>query len=214
MIEKCKNDNINDINNFSKIPDENFNVNIEKSELNLKYLNNFQIINQKISGLLTYCGYNLEPIKANLYYIENKKILLRFNINASVNNGFCDEIGIINESKIFIPQYILSYKGKIEDKFLNKFISDNINAISQQSDSPLQISDNDDAIIGYCFSMKYIELTKNKQIKEIKEEQNLNENNESKNENELNGINQNNNSNDITNNLYEQIAKKYKNIDY
>ena len=172
MIQKLISNN-NKVNKIEEISMEECKIRIEKKNIDLKYFNNFQIINSKISGLLTIAGYNYEQIKADLYYIGNNKILLRFNDKITINNSFCDEIGIINETKIFIPQNILFYLGKIDDFFLKKFLKENIKTISEQCDLPLKIKDNNDSIVGYCFSIKYIDLIKSKEEEEIKENQNL-----------------------------------------
>ena len=190
MIPKFKS-NQNKLNEIEEIFQVECKIKLKKYNIDLKYFHNFQIINSKVSGLLTIAGYNYNQIKADLYYIGDNKILLRFNKNISLNNSICDEIGIINETKIFIPQYILYYSRKIEDSFLNKFLSENIKTISEQSNLPLKIFDNNNDILGYCFSIKYISLIKSQGDENIKENQNLIEKNNNNDENELNNDIQN-----------------------
>ena len=86
--------------------------------MKLNFFSNFQIVTNKIIGKLMNLEYNLNLIKADLYFIGNNKLLLSF-----TNQISCDEIGFINEQNLFIPEYILYYtKNNVEVLKLNTFI--------------------------------------------------------------------------------------------
>ena len=188
------------------IYEENFKVKIDKNELDIKYLCNFQIINQKIFGLLMAIVGDLDLNKCELYQIGNEKLLLKF------PNGICDEIGIINNKNIFIPEYILYSKSKKEMDVLtlNTFFKKNFNNISEKKDKPLPITDIDKSLIRYCLSIEYITQLKMKQ--EINENTNSiniandeDENIVNSHTSETNGHNNINNQNNTNQNKYIRV---------
>ena len=189
-------------NKLDNISQENFKVKTDKSELNITYFCNFQIINQKIFGLLMTIVEDLDLNKCDLYQIGNEKFLLKF------PNGICDEIGIINDKNIFIPEYILYSNKEINDLTLNIFFKTKFNTTSKNNDKLLPIKDKDKSLIGYCLSIEYTTQLKMKQ--EIKENSNAinvgndedeNENNSNSPTSKTNGHNNiNNQNNTIQNN--------------
>ena len=192
---------------IENIYQENSIIKIGENICDMKFLCNFQFVNHKI--IKSLMALHNEYI-IDLYYIGNNKLLLRF--PETMNNIFCDEIGIINENKIFIPQFILYYKSKIENSLLNKFLIENSdNIFKDNDDSYLKILDKNNFVIGYCFSIEY--------LKKKKEEESNGNQNMVKDENKIGSSLQNINNlnkesistNSITNeqkiNLYEQLAK-------
>ena len=179
------------------ISQENYTLKLEKNKIcELKFLFNYQIINEKAFELIKTLFSDISQYKIDLYIIENNKILLRFS-DLAENNSLCDEIGIINENKIFVLQNILYYTMKIDEESLNKFISENSENISKDNDFPLKISDKNKCIIGYCFSMEYLINKKetekannilNEDEAEHKDDENENENGITDEENEINII--------------------------
>ena len=179
------------------ISQENYTLKLEKNKIcELKFLFNYQIINEKAFELIKTLFSDISQYKIDLYIIENNKILLRFS-DLSENNSLCDEIGIINENKIFVLQNILYYTMKKDEESLNKFISENSENISKDNDFPLKISDKNKCIIGYCFSMEYLINKKetekannilNEDEAEHKDDENENENGITDEENEINII--------------------------
>ena len=102
----------NSINTISKIIDEitqeEYNVKIEENLVKIKFFTNFQIINQKIQGLLNILGYDANTIKADMYILGNEKILLSFQ-NQKISKGMCDEFGFINQQNIFSQKFLFYY---------------------------------------------------------------------------------------------------------
>ena len=199
------------------ISQENCKVKIDKDELDIKYLCNFQIINQKIFGLLMSIVEGLDLNKCELYHLDNEKLFLKF------PNGICDEIGFINDKNIFIPEFILYSQKEIDILTLNKFFFEKFNNISENKDKPLPIKDIDKNLIGYCFSLEYITQFKMKQ--EINENTNaINiENDEDENisnspisetngHNNINNQNNTNHNNHIRINSFLEKNKNNKNI--
>ena len=140
---------------IENIYQENSIIKIGENLCDMKFLCNFQIVNHKINKSLMALLKDTNEYIIDLYYIGNNKLLLRF--PETMNNIFCDEIGIINENKIFIPQYVLYYINKIEDSVINKFLSKNFNNFSEDSHKlHIQIFDSNKFIMGYCFSMTYL----------------------------------------------------------
>ena len=129
---------------------------LEEKLINIKYFSDFLIVNSMINNKLMNLQNNLPEIKADLYYIGNNKLLLSF-----PNQISCDEIGIINEQNLFIPEYILYYtKNNVEVSKLNTFIKNLFN--NDFTSKP--IYDVDKLLIGYCFPKN--ELNKKIELKE------------------------------------------------
>ena len=122
---------------------ESYKIKLKDKLTDIKFFLNFQILNSKICGKLMDLEYNFTPIKADLYYLRNNKLLLSFQ-----NQISCDEIGFINEQNIFIPEYILYYeKNNIDITKLNLFKENYFNNNSKNE----LIYDNK-TLVGYCFS--------------------------------------------------------------
>ena len=149
------------------ISQKDIKVNIEGKNIDLKFYPNFQIVNEKIYGLLRLLGYELIQNKIYFYFIGNNNVFLKFQ-----NAHFCDEIGFINEQNIFINEFIIYYKTDIDISSLNYFFKNQFNKDSEQKD--VYILGNKNTPIGYCFSMKH--LNDNKENQQEQEQDNENQN--------------------------------------
>ena len=89
----------------------------------LSYPYNNHIINRKIFELLKKENYilNGDMNEVKLFFIGRKKILSKFPENNVLNNKV-DEIGVIKNKGIFIPEYILKYENNISMDILNIFL--------------------------------------------------------------------------------------------
>ena len=115
------------------------------------------MINSKIYELLKKEGFFNDLIKkAELYFIGNKKILLLFAYKREIDKDI-DEIGIINEKGIFIPEFIL--ERNIRDIIfdlgtLNKFFKiDFLNLLTNQKNNCEIMSNN--IALGKCYKLRY-----------------------------------------------------------
>ena len=111
IIKSLPNEYINKINKKEKF-DKNKLFNYEKKETkdNLSYTYNNYIINAKVYELLISLGYKLNESmkKFELYFIGYNKILLIFSNKIQANKDI-DEIGYINKSEIFIPEFLIKF---------------------------------------------------------------------------------------------------------
>ena len=149
-------DKINKIdkNNFDKTKTCVYETNKFNDNINYYYNNN--IINVEIYDLLKELGYKVidSLIKLDLYFIGSNKILLFFP-NKNDINEYRDEIGIINEKGLFIPEFIIDYNKKdISPDNLNNFIKYNLMNFSKRMDiKNLEIINNKKEKIGDCFKL-------------------------------------------------------------
>ena len=182
-------------------------INIEEKNIDLKLYTNFQIIDQKIFGLLNILEYSYNPNKSDLYFIGNNNMLLRFQ-NQQIINSICDVIGSLNEQNIFIPEYIFYYnKENIDISSLNLFFINKFNKDPKREN--IYTLGSEDSPIGHCYSLNYLKgiEEQNKNLETNKENQNM-ENNEEKEDKNISKIsgnqndneNNSNNSNDDNNN--------------
>ena len=197
-----QNENIELEKNIDDISLIEYKLKIKEEIVNIKLFNEFQIINTKIFSLLMNLDYNINPIKMDLYFIGNKKLLLR-NSNKQMYNVICDEIGLINENNIFIPEYILYYTKITKINSLNFFFKNKFQNGTIIKDSPLEIFEEKNSLIGYCISLIYLNDVKNEDPNDEnqndiknelfqKEKKDSQSNDENDNENIINDNNLNN----------------------
>jgi len=160
IIKSLPNEYFNKINKKEKF-DKNKIFNYEKKETkdNLSYTYNNYIINTKVHELLISLGYKLnESVKKyELYFIGYNKILLIFS-NKFLANKDIDEIGYINKSEIFIPEFLMKFN---ENKFsytdLNTFLKkDFSNFISDKISEQCKMKDVRNYTFGQCYKVKDI----------------------------------------------------------
>jgi len=157
-LNKIKNKNLKDFN--KKIDKFNY----EKKKLITKkekrFLNNIQIINNKIYTQLNDLKYELEDsiIECHLYFIGNKKLLLLF--KSQIGSEIFDEIGFINKENKFIPEYLFDYEEKnisleiLNDFFSKKFVSFCLD--SQKVNEELIYKNN--LTFGFCYKINIPKL--------------------------------------------------------
>ena len=125
---------------------------IDDNRREIKYLINNQIINYKIYELLISLGYDISnQIKnADLYFIENNKLVLLFEFS---NSKETTEIGYINNENIFIPEFIIyNNENDISTKALNNFLLNYFSKFKyNKSQNPIQFNYNNSNI--YCYKL-------------------------------------------------------------
>ena len=157
MIQKIINKNIDENEKLIKDIFYNFfQMKSKKREMDLKFPTNFQIIDENIYRLLMEIKYIImNPIKMDLYFIGNNKLLLKKS-DKFKNNNICDEIGFINNQNVFIPEYILYYKKDINISSLNLFLKEKFIKESVHKNKHIKIEDDNESVIGFCFSLNNI----------------------------------------------------------
>ena len=160
IIKHLPSEYINKINKKEKF-DKNKLFNYEKKEVkdNINYTYNNYIINSKVYEFLTSLNYKLNDSvkKYELYFIGYNKILLIFSKKFDANRDI-DEIGYINKSGIFIPEFVLKFEiRKFSYIDLNTFLRNNFsNFISDKINEQCKMKDNKNNIIGQCYKVKDI----------------------------------------------------------
>ena len=159
IFENLSNDYINKINEKKNFKNISFEYEIKESNLKMSYPYNNHIINSKIYELLT--KYNNEKNnsikKAELYYLGYNKILLSFQKDKQIYKDY-DQIGYINESEIFIPEFLIEYLNKKNDdntlEILNNFIKNDFFDfyLDKKTDS-CKIKNSRNKIMGLCFKL-------------------------------------------------------------
>ena len=166
IIKSLPNEYINKINKKEKF-DKNKLFNYEKKETkdNLSYTYNNYIVNAKVYELLISLGYKLnESVKKfELYFIGYNKILIIFSNKIQANKDI-DEIGYINKSEIFIPEFLMKFN---ENQFsytdLNIFLKkDFSNFISDKISEQCKMKDVRNYTFGQCYKVKDILDNENK----------------------------------------------------
>ena len=130
--------------------------NINNKEL--KYLYNFQIINQEIYGKLICNKYEIQDYvnKIECYFLGNKKILLF--LDKRIYN--IDEIGYINDENIFIPEYLLEYSQQdVISKNLNKFFLNTFLNFDNNK-KEIEIKNDNDITICFCYQIQSLQDNK------------------------------------------------------
>ena len=149
--------------------DINKTFNYEQKDLNnnIRYTYNNCIINSKIYKLLMDQKYKLNNSlkKADLFFIGNKKIILLFPVGID-DNKENHEIGFVNDSDIFIPEYILEFSHNvISYDILNKFLKNDFpKFISNKTKDNCKIKDIYDKQYGLCYRIMDIPENKVKKI--------------------------------------------------
>ena len=148
--------NINEINKKIETSPINSYKNINNKEL--KFLYNFQIINNIIYSKLISNGYMFQEYLNNYdcYFLGNKKIFLFLNPDITLKEiNYVNEIGYINNENCFIPEYILEFYEKFNlYKSLNNFFSTFFNSIIIDiNNNNYGLLKNNKSIIGYCFKL-------------------------------------------------------------
>ena len=190
FFNKTMQESIDEIEkNIPDVSPNTLEVNINNKQTN--YFTNFQMINPKTYGLIINLNYKLAPIIIDLYYIGNNRLLLKFQ-----NHQYCDEIGFINEQNIFIPEYILNYISNFGISFLNSFFKNGL--FKEKSKKLEQIFDDNNSIVGYCYSLKEEKIENEEKKKQNDENQNVINNEDNQDEDSLEE--KNNNNNEIINN--------------
>ena len=137
---------------IGKISDNIYIVSLNKKQINFLY--DYQIINQKIYGLLLYLEYEFESIKkVSSYNIGNNRLLILFE---NKEDKYTDEIVQINKENIINPEYLLDYSSsEISKNISNKFISSNFLDFNMNSNKDqFEIFDeNNKTIIGHCYKI-------------------------------------------------------------
>ena len=95
--------------------------------------------------------------------LRKKIILHSTGGHKKIEYGINDEIGYINEQNIFIPEFVLYYKEKINISTLNSFFKGKFNKSSEQEKEPIIFYDSKNSIIGYCYSLANKNEKDNKQ---------------------------------------------------
>ena len=157
IIDNLPIDYINKINNKDKFKSKLFQYEFNTYNKDLKYTFKNHIINYKVYKLLIELEYNLnESMKQlELYFVGNKKLLLKFDDIGSKKN--IDEIGFINDKGIFIPEYILDYENdnNISLDNLNKFFKQKIlNFYKYKNNEKCEIKNEQNKVIGHCFKLE------------------------------------------------------------
>ena len=183
---------INNINNINKLKsyEHKYDIKINKitKPINkeLKYLNNYEIINNKIYALFIYGKYleNYNIQKCNYYCINGNSILIKF---ISEDKKYLDEIVCIEDKNSISIKYLLDYDGDIND--LNNFVKNNfINFCNKNGEYYCEIL-NENKKIGYCYKIDSINKLegqidneqenlelKNNSLNQIKKEENTGKN--------------------------------------
>ena len=144
-----------------------------KDELN--YLCNNHILNEKTYQLLKDLNYKLNDSVKNfyLYFIGHKKILLFLDKNE--NGRDLDQIGIIDNKGIFIPEYLLKYKENnislnnlnqiLKSCIFNIYLNNNDKSyelkIEQIKEDSQDGSKKETLQFGYCYKLKDTSITTN-----------------------------------------------------
>ena len=155
IISKLPKNYINKImkknkNGFGNKPTKYDYNKINDSKKEIYYLINNQIISYKIYELLNSLGYDISNlIKTDLYFIENNKLVLFFELYIKKTT----EIGYISNENIFIPEFIICNKEKdISIRNLNNFFSNYYSKFkSNQNENPMQFNVNNTNI--YCYKL-------------------------------------------------------------
>ena len=152
-------DEINNINNINELKayEHKFDIKINKitKPINkeLKYLNNYEIINSKIYGLFISEKYleNFYIQKCNYYCINENDILIKF---ISEDKKYIDEIVNIEDKNSVNPKYLLDYDGDINN--LNNFVKNEfINFCNKNEEYYYEIL-NENKNIGNCYKIDSI----------------------------------------------------------
>ena len=152
-VNKIKSKNIFELENKIKDIDIEENKIMGQKPVNFKYFINFQIMNQKIYGLLTTLEYIFILRKIDLYIIGNNKLLL-INSDQIINNDIYHEIGYINAQNIFIPEYIIENKNNLKLYNLNSFFK---HQFIKESESKDKYYINEQLnLLANCFSINYL----------------------------------------------------------
>ena len=167
----------------------------------IKYITNFDVINQEIFELLKATKYlqntDIKFLKECRLFKLTEKILLKLN---KEENDFKDLIGNFDENTNFIGEYILEFKEKI-NLDSNKIRELIINFDKSSFIDSISVRDKENKKIGFCYIIKGEILREGKsRITEIKQEENKENTYPS---NTINGNNENelkNNPNTDSNN--------------
>jgi len=152
-------DEINNINNINELKayEHKYNIKINKitKPINkeLKYLNDYEIINNKIYGLIISEKYleNFYIQICNYYCINENNILIKF---ISEDKKYIDEIVCIDDKNSISPKYLLDYDGDINN--LSNFMINNfINFCNKNEEYYCEIL-NKYKNIGYCYKIDSI----------------------------------------------------------
>ena len=197
---------INNINNINKLKsyEHKYDIKINKitKPINkeLKYLNNYEIINSKIYGLFISEKYleNFYIQKCNYYCINENNILIKF---ISEDKKYIDEILSIEDKNSVNPKYLLDYDGDINN--LNNFVkNDFINFCNKNEEYYCGIL-NENKNIGYCYKLDSINKLEGKiedesnSLEKVQKESFTGQNNE--NSNNRNNENHNHENNEKKN---------------
>ena len=150
---------INNINNINELKtyEHKYDIKINKitNPINkeLKYLNDYEIINNKIYGLFLYGKYfeNSFIQKCNCYSINENNILIKF---ISEDKKYIDEIVCIEDNNSISPRYLLDYDGDINN--LNNFLKNNFINFSNRNEEYYCEILNENKNIGYCYKIDSI----------------------------------------------------------
>ena len=152
-------DEINNIKNINELKayEHKYDIKINKitKPINkeLKYLNNYEIVNNKIYALFIYGKYleNYNIQKCNYYCINKNNILIKF---ISEDKKYLEEIVCIEDKNSINIKYLLDYDGDINN--LNNFVKNNfINFCNKNREYYCEIL-NENKNIGYCYKLDSI----------------------------------------------------------
>lgn len=121
----------------------------------LQYLDNFEIIDSEIK--LNCYSENIIA-KDAIYYIDNNKLLIQYEIN---NNNINYIIGYINKENSFISEYLIEYFNifniNLQDIIFNLGINYFINKINEKNENGYY---NISETIGYCYELQPNKINK------------------------------------------------------
>ena len=168
IMKNLPSDYINKINLKGQFAiNKTFNYEQKDLNNNIRYTYNNCIINSKINKLLMEQKYKLNNSikKADLFFIGNKKIILIFPVGVD-NNKENHEIGFVNDSGIFIPEFILEFSHNvISYDILNKFLKNDFpKFMPDKTKDNCKIKNINDNESGYCYKIKGILENKENKI--------------------------------------------------